>query len=174
MNNCLKILLLSTLTITAQAGTFQELGQHVRAKYGEQSDLYWRTMLIFNQFSKEAQQRLPEIAYALYQAKPETVMHFSHVDCAVDNGDYMAFCTYVFTSYQRQYDDKGLVAGTDNKHTYCAVPMSIDFKFAVNYTYDKVYVPAIKAGKEPNLLDYPPAGDPSKNAIQYLQDCLQP
>lgn len=172
MQKIVKTILLTALVTTAQANSYQELTQYVSAKYGEQSELYWRTMLIFNQFEKEAQERLPEIAYAVYEAKPNTVMAFANTDCSVRDGDYMAFCTYVFTSYQREYDSKGNIVGTDDKHIYCAVPMSIDFKFAVNYTYDNVYVPAIKAGKAPNLLDYPPAGDPTKKAITYLQECL--
>jgi hypothetical protein len=174
MKQMVKSLLLLTVASVAQAGTYQELVQYVRATYGEESEIYWRTMLISNQFAKEAELRLPEIAYALYESKPDTVINFSNVDCAVEkgNGDYMPFCTYVFTRYQREYDDKGHVTGAENKQTYCAVPMSIDFKFAVNYTYEKVYVPAIKAGQEPNLLNYPPAGDPTKNAITYLQECL--
>jgi hypothetical protein len=164
--------LLTLLFISSQAHAYQELTQYVNKKYGQDSELYWRTMLISNQFAKEAEEQLSRIAYAFYEAKPNTVMAFSNVDCAVAEGDYMAFCTYVYTHYQREYDDKGHVVGSEKNHTYCAIPMSIDFKFAVNYTYDKIYVPAIKAGKEPKLLDYPPAGDPSKTAMTYLQECL--
>jgi len=172
MNKIGKIMMSAMVMACTPALAFQELQQHAASKYGENSQLYWRTMLISGQFAKEARERLAEISQPVHDAQPQTVITFSNVDCAVDDNDYMAACTYVFTSYQRQYDEKGHVMGVENKHTYCAVPMSIDFKFAVNYTYEQVYMPAIKNGQQPHLLDYPPAGDPTKKAITYLQECL--
>lgn len=123
---------------------------------------------------KEAAQRLPDLARAVYERQPDIIIKFSNTTCSIltNNSDYMSYCTYVFTSYLPHFDSKGILAGQQSKHIYCSVPMAIDFKMAVNYTWNNVYLPAIEAGLEPDLLEYPPAGDPTRKAFDYLQSCL--
>lgn len=169
------MVVLGTLAMNAQAHTYQELNHYVQNRYGDGSDIQKRTKLIFDEFEKEARQKLPEITQAIHEQQPDRIIRFSNTNCAVseDGGDYMPYCTYVFTSYTPGFNSDGSAYGVVYKHTFCKVPIALDFKIAVNYTYDYLYLPATQAGEEPNLLEYPPAGDPTKKAIQYLQDCLE-
>lgn len=166
--------ILTSVSFVSQAQSYQDLNSYVKESYGEESQIYLRTDTIFKQFEKEAAQRLPELAQEVYERQPKIQIKFSNITCSIleNSMDYMPYCTYVFTSYLPHFDAKGILAGQENKHIYCSVPMAIDFKLAVNYTWFKVYLPAIEAGLEPNLLEYPPAGDPTQKAFNYLQDCL--
>jgi hypothetical protein len=171
----LAVMFLSGLAFGVQAHTFQELGHYTKTVYGEDSELYKRTVIIFNQFEKEAKQKLPDITKNIHKQNPELTIQFSNINCGVteNNNDFMPYCTYVFTSHKPKYDAKGIVYGQETNHIFCPVPISLDFKLAVNYTWINVYLPATQAGEDPNLLSYPPAGDPTKRAIDYLQNCLE-
>lgn len=174
MRKLVSIALLSSVTLCTQAFAWQELNTYTKKTYGENSELYKRTAIVLNQFEKESTQRLDELIKPALQKKPDMTVRFSNINCAVsDKGDdFMPNCTFVFTRYQPQYDENGIVSGVDSRHIFCPIPMSIDFKLAVNGMYDYIYVPSTQAGKNPNFLEYPPAGDPGKKAFAYLQECL--